>query len=65
MSDKTPLAKAQAKYEKEKRGKVVVKVALSSSDDPAEWQAIADGLKDKYGTVKNAIREIAKEKGII
>lgn len=65
MSDKTTRAKARAKYEKEKRGKVVVKIALSSSDDPAEWQAITSGLKDKYSTVKNAIREIAKEKGII
>jgi translation initiation factor 2 alpha subunit (eIF-2alpha) len=65
MSEKTALKKAQAKYENERRGKVVVKVALSTTDDADEWQAITDGLKEKYGTVKNAIREMAKEKGII
>lgn len=59
----TPLDR-KAKYEKEKRGRCVIKVALSSSDDPAEWERIVSGLRERYGSVKNAIRVLAEKDGI-
>lgn len=44
---------------------MVVKVAFTPTDDREEWSAIVLGLKAKYGTVKNAIRELVKQEGIV
>ncbi len=64
---KTPTQKAKLKYEKEKRGKVVLRVQLSASDDQEEWERIKNDLVDVFGTAKNGVYELhknAKKRGV-
>ena len=63
--DRTAARKANAKYET-KRGKVIMRVQLSLSDDNKEWERIRNDLVQRYGSAKQGIYEIykiAKEKG--
>lgn len=61
----TPAEKAKAKYEAEKRGRVIMRVQLSSSDDEAAWEKIRDGLVAKYGSAKDGIYALAKKDGLL
>lgn len=61
----TPEQKAKKKYEAEKRGKVILRVQLSSTDDPVVWEKIRDGLVERYGSAKDGIYELAKKDGLI
>lgn len=59
------LDRARAKYEKERRGKVVMRVQLSANDDAEEWEKIRKNMVKKYGSAKDAIYELAKKDGLI
>lgn len=61
----TPAEKAKRKYEAEKRGKVVLRVQLSSTDDAVQWERIRDGLVAKYGSAKDGIYALAKKDGLL
>ena len=65
-NEKTPQQLAHIKYEKEKRGKVVMRVQLTPSDDAEHWEQIKNDFVAKYGSTKQAIFELhtkAKENG--
>lgn len=61
----TPEQRAKAKYEAEKRGRVIMRVQLSSSDDEAAWEKIRAGLVERYGSAKDGIYQLAKKDGLI
>ncbi|MFT7009510.1 MAG: hypothetical protein ACJAXJ_004059 [Colwellia sp.] len=64
---KSPQQRAHNKYEQEKRGKVVMRVQLTSNDDSEHWEQIKDDLVAKYGSAKQAIYELhakAKKDGV-
>jgi translation initiation factor 1 (eIF-1/SUI1) len=68
MTSKNPTAQQRAniKYETEKRGKVVMRVQLTPSDDNAHWEQIKKDFVKKYGSAKQAIHELhakAKKEG--
>ena len=65
MTQLTAQQRARKKYEKEKRGKVVLRVQLSSSDNKDEWERIKQNLVEKYGTAKQGIYELAKKDNLI
>lgn len=65
MTQLTAQQRARKKYEKEKRGKVVLRVQLSSSDNKDEWERIKQNLVKKYGTAKQGIYELAKKDNLI
>lgn len=60
MTDKQPTSqqRAHTKYEKEKRGKVVMRVQLTPSDDSDHWEQIKTDLVNRYGSAKQAIYEL-------
>jgi hypothetical protein len=69
MTDKkpSPQQRAHTKYEQEKRGKVVMRVQLTSNDDSEHWELIKNDLVKKYGSAKHAIHELhakAKKEGV-
>lgn len=55
---KTSAQSAKSKYEVEKRGKVVMRVQLSTSDNSDEWEQIKQDFVNKYGSAKQAIYEL-------
>lgn len=57
-SDKSPQQRAHIKYEKEKRGKVVMRVQLTPNDDSEHWGQLKNDLVKKYGSAKQAIYEL-------
>jgi hypothetical protein len=57
-SDKSPQQRAHKKYEQEKRGKVVMRVQLSASDDSDEWEQIKQDFVNRYGSAKQAVYEL-------
>ena len=57
-SEKSPQQRAHTKYEKEKRGKVVMRVQLTPSDDSEHWEQIKTDLVNRYGSAKQAIHEL-------
>lgn len=62
----TAQKKAQKKYEKTKRGELILKINLSSSDDSEEWEKIKNWLVKKGdGTAKQGLYKLAKENGVI
>lgn len=61
----TPAEKAKRKYEAEKRGKVVLRVQLSSTDDAVQWEKIRDGLVERYGSAKDGIYQLAVKDGLL
>jgi hypothetical protein len=58
VKDPSPQQRAHAKYEQEKRGKVVMRVQLTPNDDSEHWAQIKDDLVSKYGSAKKAIYEL-------
>lgn len=64
-NDQTPLQKAKAKYERERRGKTILKVVQSPSDDLELWERIKRGLVEKYGSAKQGILELARKDGLV
>lgn len=66
--DLTPDRRKRRKYEREKRGPVVMRVQLSGSEGEeaqTQWKQIRDGLKAKYGSAKQGIFELAKKDGLL
>ena len=57
--------RARRKYERKRRGKEVLRVMLSASDDPKVWEQIKKNLTKKYGSAKRGILEMAKKDGVI
>ena len=57
MKKETP----QSRYERERRGKTVMRVVLVPSDDTSEWTAIKEALQSHYGSCKEGIRQLVKE----
>lgn len=49
---------ANAKYEKEKRGKLKIGVKMSLSDDVEHWDQIVADFVKHYGSAKKAIFEL-------
>jgi hypothetical protein len=47
-----------AKYEKEKRGKLKIGVKMSLSDDVEHWDQIVVDFVKRYGSAKKAIFEL-------
>jgi hypothetical protein len=46
------------KYEKESRGKVLMRVQLVPTDDAKEWETIKKTITAKFGSAKNGIFEL-------
>ena len=61
----TPAQRARAKYEKERRGKVVFRVQLALSDNEAEWLQLKNALVKKYGSAKQGVYMLAKKDKLI
>jgi len=61
----TAQQKAHKKYEAEKRGPVVLRVQMSASDDPVEWEKIKQWLITQGGSAKQGIYKLAKKNKII
>lgn len=56
MTDKTDSKiQARRKYESTGRGKTIIKVNLTSSDDAKEWDHLKESLTENYGSVKAGI----------
>lgn len=58
-------ANRRKKYEKTGRGKVIMRVQLSKSDNAQVWEDIKAGLVEKYGSAKEGIYQLAKKDKII
>ena len=61
----TPLQESRQNYEKNKRGKVVMRVQLTPSDNEEEWIKIKEWLVSNYGESKKGIYELAKKAGAL
>lgn len=56
MTDKTDSkTQARRKYENTGRGKTIIKVNLTASDDATEWGKLKESLTENYGSVKAGI----------
>lgn len=49
---------AKAKYEKESRGKVLLRVQLTKTDNIKDWEALKKDITTKFGTAKEGIFEL-------
>lgn len=65
LKNKNSANNRRTKYEKTGRGKVIMRVQLSKSDDVQMWEDIKKGLVEKYGSAKEGIFQLAKKDKII
>jgi hypothetical protein len=49
---------SKAKYEQESRGKVLMRVQLTPTDDIKEWETVKKSITAKFGTAKKGILEL-------
>lgn len=61
----TPLDRARAKYESEKRGPDVIRIKLTPSDNVDEWENMKANLIAEHTSIKQGIYNLAKNAGYL
>jgi hypothetical protein len=69
MNDKnqTIFSSARDKYEKESRGKVLMRVQLTKNDNTEDWETVKSDITTKFGSAKEgifALYMLAKNSGV-
>ena len=61
----TPLDRARAKYESEKRGADAIRIKLTQEDDAEKWNNMKANLIEKHGSIKQGIYTLAENAGYL
>ena len=61
----TPLDRARAKYESEKRGADAIRIKLTQNDEEDKWNNIKANLIEHHGSVKQGVYDLAEAAGYL